>query len=149
MWLVRVTFVAVEKQHFDVHMPLSTMQSIFKLLPRKHSRALSISMRYCRHYETDLGLHMKCPDVFVRFWRNVEFIDRFSYNMKFDTNTSNRSRADTCRKTDRLTDGKADITKPVVDYRFFANTPEHLMGGTLNCCSNFVDSQSYNTSSAF
>jgi hypothetical protein len=36
--------------------------------------------------------------------------------MQFDTNTSNRSSADTCRKTDRLTDGEADITKPVVDY---------------------------------
>jgi hypothetical protein len=50
-----------------------------KRLLWKHSSAFSILLRYWQHNETDLGLLLKCPDVFVRFQQNLEFIDKFSY----------------------------------------------------------------------
>ena len=68
------------------------------------------------------GLHTKHPLFSSDVKRNLNSFDIFSkvINTKFHKNPSKGSQVVTCQ----LTDGQTDMTKLIVAFRHFANTPK-------------------------
>ena len=79
----------------------------------------------------------KLPDTFVRVYWNLKFLDRFSKNTEVWTLIKIRLAWADCfhadrhsdRQTDRQTRGWTDMTKLILAFRNFANTPKNVKNG--------------------
>jgi hypothetical protein len=71
-----------------------------------------------------IGLYIKCP-LFLSDFNKLEFsrqiFEKYS-DIKFHENPSIESQAVPCVHTD----GRTDMAKLTVDFRNFANAPEHM-----------------------
>ena len=76
-----------------------------------------------------MGLHVKYPLFFVSFYSNLNFIDKFSKS----TQVSNFIEIHQLETELFRIEGRRDVTKVIVAFRNFANTPKNNRDTGRNC----------------